>query len=629
MKLRNVLTGVLVATFVVAAFGLNSPTAEAATTSTYSGDVSITEAMPQPNSTSTEYVTIKNESNSDVDVDSWTINDGSDHTVSASSSLSSNSSATICSNPASSSACTDGYSVSGLGLDNSGGDTIALKNDDDNQVAQASYEDEDVEERTEIEFLPSCSGLRNEVGNGNGDVENTDTKETFGKIQEAIDDCDTRDTHTIEVDSGTYSKVMIDKELTLRSVNGKSSTKIKGTVTIADSNTTVGGKGVGFEVTDGNGIGIDIQKTDNDTDQQIGNITVHDNKIHDVGNISGGPNPGDAVGIFVQDGDGVDINGNNIHDITVDPGSVSSYGDGITEAVLIGNNSSPSNITVRNNDINNVIGAVGAFGVNSDAIVSSLSIENNSVSNIVANEYPNEESYKTYAVGVDFTLESSDVSVRGNMFEDFESNGTKSYRPVAVDVKGKNGDNFPSVKLNNFLFASNASSSDYGAGVEHDNPQESNVVDATKNFWNTPEGPDVDDGRSSPGAKVDPTKEVSHSPWLCNEYTGGDSLETTTDGSCGEDDTETTGGGALSASSDDGGDDDDNGGGDGDVAGDQDTNEESDGSTEDASEGSDTESGRVLGEQDDDINNLTDAQINQILTLLRQRLVLMLNQLEN
>jgi hypothetical protein len=464
----------------------------------------------------------------------------------------------------------------------------------------------------------------------------------FSSIQDAINNSSTQDGDIIEVSDGTYDEdVNVIKELTLRSVNGKSSTKIEGTVTVADSNTTVGGKDVGFDITDGNGIGIDIKKADNDSKQKIESITIRDNDIHNVGNISSGPNPGDAVGVFVQDGNDVDVNENNIHDITVDPDSVSSSGDGITEAVLIGNNSSPSNITVRNNDINNVVGAVGAFGVNTDAVVSSLSVENNSISNIIANDYSTEESNKTYAVGVDFTLESDDVSVRGNTFEDFESNGAESYRPVAVDVKGGNGNNLPLVKLNNFLFASSATSSNYGAGVEHDNPQADNVVDATKNFWNTPEGPDVDGGQSSPGAEVDPTSGVSHSPWLCNEYTGGDSPETTADGSCSEgegggdsqevgDDDETTGGGggggALSGSSDDGGDDDDDGG---DVAGTQDTDDESNESTEDASEDSDTESGRVLGEQDDDINNLTDAQINQILTLLRQRLALMLNQLEN
>jgi hypothetical protein len=378
--------------------------------------------------------------------------------------------------------------------------------------------------------LDQCDGEDN--SSQGGPVENTDTTEEFENIQHAIDDCDTDDGDTIKAEDGTYSEnVMVRKELTLRSVNGKGSTEIEGTVTVADSNTTVGGAGVGFGITDGDGVGVDIRKTDNDSGQKIENITIRDNNIHDVGNISSGPNPGDAVGIFIQDGDSVDINRNNIHDITVDPSLVDGYDDGITEAVLIGNNSSPSNIAVRNNDISNVVGAVGAFGVNTDAVVSSLSVKNNSVSDIIANKHPN-DSYKTYAVGVDFTLESDDVSVKGNTFEDFESNGTESYRPVAVDVKSGNGNNLPSVKLNNFLFTSNASSSDYGAGVEHDDPQADNVVDATKNFWNTSQGPDVDDGRSSPGAEVDPTSEVNHSPWLCNKYTGQDSPETSTDGSC-------------------------------------------------------------------------------------------------
>jgi len=143
---------------------------------------------------------------------------------------------------------------------------------------------------------------------------------------------------------------------------------------------------------------------------------------------------------------------------------------------------------------------------------------------------------------------------------------------------------------------------------QFDNPQEAELKHYKDGEWTTP---NIDSRNISGGTLTLKAAVSGLSPFAVV-----DGPETTSSSGGGG------GGAAISASSNDGGDDDNDGG----VAGDQDTDDEG---AEDESEDNEPESGRVLGEQDDGSAELTNAQLNKILTLLRQRLVLMLNQLEN
>ncbi|MDX1993757.1 MAG: right-handed parallel beta-helix repeat-containing protein, partial [bacterium] len=78
-----------------------------------------------------------------------------------------------------------------------------------------------------VEFCPWLDGPFNSGGVVFGPVKNTDTGEVFCSIQAAIDDIDTLDGHTIEVQPGTYTEqIFIYKDVRLESTGGAGVTTI-------------------------------------------------------------------------------------------------------------------------------------------------------------------------------------------------------------------------------------------------------------------------------------------------------------------------------------------------------------------------------------------------------------------
>jgi len=355
--------------------------------------------------------------------------------------------------------------------------------------------------------VSACTSPQNDVP-GPTAIENTDTSEYFNSIQDAIDDCDTENTHEITVAAGTYiENVVVNKEVYIVGA-GKGVTNVEPASGVAiqvlednvsvsdlsaegptyafevknvggtvndlalneveahdsnvglkvDSNTSIDGLEVTNSNFDDNGQGWTIAAA-NGAGTSVDNVTVTDTTF----------NNNTAKGVYIEKLDNALFDG-----ITVDgSGNGASNGSGFNVNLKFGDY---SNIALTNSTINNSgVGITNGTGVHitarddgttyggNPATLDGVTLENNNITN---NE-----------VGVRFG-----EPAKGNA------------GPANVEVNNNN-------ILNNIVI-----------GLDNQTAQPD--LDGEKNWWGDDRGP------SGVGAGTGDivSASVTFEPWLCGPF---------------------------------------------------------------------------------------------------------------
>lgn len=337
-----------------------------------------------------------------------------------------------------------------------------------------------------------------------GVVENTDSGETFSSIQAAIDDADTVDGDTLEVGDGTYTEeVTIDKELTIQSENGTSSATVEGTITFEASSSTLNG----FTVTQATGTSIANAVVVSDNAGDLTNVTIQNNHI------TGYTASSNGAGIWVEAGDSISILDNEISDLSSTGGTV--------QGILLGGTSDPdttSNVSIIGNEIHDISGNPGGYGLMVNEASSNLVLRENHVHNIFGERWGSD-------FGLDADTEHAVIEL--NTLEQLDTN---EFPGASIGVIEQSSATVPTITLRQNNLVSEV-------GIE--NRTDGDLV-AEENWWNSQSGPHVVDGSGSTtgnngtGTLAVESRDgnIDVSPWLCDE---APSNATTTDGECPDD----------------------------------------------------------------------------------------------
>ncbi len=364
------------------------------------------------------------------------------------------------------------------------------------------------------EALDTCEGPDHSVDSGS--ISNTDTGEEFDTIQNAIDDCDTDDGDTIEVNGTTHEEdVNVTKSVTLDGL-GRSAT-INGQITIQSEGVTI----QNFNLTNPGGLKAVLLNG-------YGTAAISGNSFVNVGSEAGVS--GTVHAFWFQDGldDVSDISiTNNIFDTIGHAQGASASAIGIGDST---GDATITDVTISGNNISNVVakhdsnysnGGRGVYGIilnhadagggHDGAVIDAL-ITDNTINNL--------EGLWVHAIGLEGNTPNAVVT--GNDISDlFEHKLALEGVQDGIGVFIEDNASAASVSIsgNNFV----TDSSWFGVAV-HPNEVGDYILDAEENWWNTTSTSTIEERIYAPDGIT-----IDYEPWLCEEAPSSNISE---DGSC-------------------------------------------------------------------------------------------------